>query len=370
MRTMLRWPSVTLVLAAFLYVSFSGCEKIQRPATGQDAEIYVFADSLDWEKLRDPLREALEIEILTPQPEKIFRLIYYPFHDFHRLRHSKNLIIAGSVHGEGDVSQYIRTALSHEVKQIVEEDREFLINKYDAHARGQIMMFLASTDVPTLVMKIREHKDEIFYFFENAWMKREISSLYADVKYAKKDIEKKIFDQYAWKIFVQHDYWVAVDSAAERFVWLRRVTPADMERWIFVHWIESADPRMLSPSLPIFLRNLVTKSFYKTVEDTIYVRIADDPVSAGALHIEETNFLGRFGYEMRGLWQFSDMSGGGPFINYTFYDEGTQRIYMIDGSVFAPRYEKKKLLMQVRAIAHTFRTAADLSESELKALKD
>ncbi|MFQ5799653.1 MAG: DUF4837 family protein, partial [Bacteroidota bacterium] len=69
-------------------------------------------------------------------------------------------------------------------------------------------------------------------------------------------------------------------------------------------------------------------------------------------------------FEMRGLWRFSDQSGGGPFVNYTFYDEPSRRIYAIDGSIFAPRYEKKELILQVDALTHTFQTIHDLNKDQ------
>jgi hypothetical protein len=47
---------------------------------------------------------------------------------------------------------------------------------------------------------------------------------------------------------------------------------------------------------------------------------------------------------------------GGPFLNYTFYDESSRRLYMIDGMVFAPGYDKREFLRQMEVISHTFRT--------------
>jgi len=54
------------------------------------------------------------------------------------------------------------------------------------------------------------------------------------------------------------------------------------------------------------------------------------------------------GFESHGM--------GGPFVNYTFYDETSGRLYMIDGMIFAPGYDKREFLRQMEAIAHTFRT--------------
>ncbi len=53
---------------------------------------------------------------------------------------------------------------------------------------------------------------------------------------------------------------------------------------------------------------------------------------------------------------------GGPFLTYTFYDQATGRIYMIDGMVFAPGYSKREFLRQMEVIAHTFRTRAETTE--------
>ena len=46
----------------------------------------------------------------------------------------------------------------------------------------------------------------------------------------------------------------------------------------------------------------------------------------------------------------------GPLLIYTFYDQPTGRLYLIDGMVFAPGYEKREFLRQLEVIAHTLRT--------------
>ncbi|MDE2997420.1 MAG: DUF4837 family protein, partial [Bacteroidota bacterium] len=59
---------------------------------------------------------------------------------------------------------------------------------------------------------------------------------------------------------------------------------------------------------------------------------------------------------------------GGPFLNYTFYDDDSRRLYMIDGMVFAPGYDKREFLRHMETIAHTFRSENDvlaaMSEAE------
>ena len=52
---------------------------------------------------------------------------------------------------------------------------------------------------------------------------------------------------------------------------------------------------------------------------------------------------------------------GGPFLTYTFYDQESGRVYMIDGMVFAPGYEKREFLRQVEVIAHTFKSGEEVN---------
>lgn len=56
---------------------------------------------------------------------------------------------------------------------------------------------------------------------------------------------------------------------------------------------------------------------------------------------------------------FVSVGGGGPFVAYAFYDQASDRIYLLHGSVFAPEYDKLKFLRQMEVMANTFRTRAD-----------
>ena len=51
---------------------------------------------------------------------------------------------------------------------------------------------------------------------------------------------------------------------------------------------------------------------------------------------------------------------GGPFINYTFHDPLSRRVYMIDVAVFAPARDKVPYLRRLDVIAHTFYTVFDM----------
>ncbi len=360
----MRRTGLALFLFALSSILFIGCEQFKLKAIGDNDEILVFADSTDWVAVEVHLREALEMKILTPQPEKVFTIRHHSIAEFNDYKTYKNLLIVAPLSSEGPTAQFIGGSLSSEVQALVESGEEFVINKYDLYRREQIIMFLTAKNLDVLTANIRANREPLLYYFQKVSLQRELNAIYSDAKYEQTDVKKRFLRNYEWMMFIQPDYWVAVDSSTERFVWLRRANPVDMERWVFVHWIENANPAFQTQTWTFDLRNQLTKKFYRTIDDSVYVQIADDFDSMRAFSIRETNFLGRYALEMRGLWRFSDQSGGGPFVNYTFYDEPSRRIYAIDGSILAPRYEKKELILQLDALTHTFQTIHDLNEDQ------
>ena len=151
---------------------------------------------------------------------------------------------------------------------------------------------------------------------------------------------------------VQHDYKVVRDTVIgdEGFIRFRRVL-TDTWRDLFVYYIDNADPGLLDPEWILNTRDSLTYEWVQTSEDN-YVNID----RRRPLTSENINFLERYGFETRGLWRVEGGAMGGPFVNYTFYDQDQRRIYMIDGMVFAPQYDKREFVRQLEVIAHTFRT--------------
>ncbi|MGH2568672.1 MAG: DUF4837 family protein, partial [Bacteroidota bacterium] len=300
-----------------------------------------------------------EDTVFTPLPERWFTIRWTSFSRLDEFLTHKNRLIIAPLDGIGPVADYVRSALDTTVQSLVHEGREFVFTKYDVYARQQVVMYLSGADLSSLRASIQNRAPDLLYYFMNMGLKRELISLELESKYNKMEIQERLLDAYGWTMTVQHDYLVAIDSASSRFFWMRRATPSDMERWIFVHWIEVDRPLQLTERFVLSLRDSLTKKFLRTVDDDAYVELA--PYN---LVMQERDFLGRFAIETRGNWRFSDQSGGGPFVNYTFYDPVSKRVYILDGSIFAPRFEKKKLVLQVDGLLHTFRTQHDRTTSQ------
>jgi hypothetical protein len=76
----------------------------------------------------------------------------------------------------------------------------------------------------------------------------------------------------------------------------------------------------------------------------------------------EVNFKGRYAIFTQGLWEVNSKGISGPFINYTFLDEKANRLYMLDGSVFAPKYYKRNLIQQMDVLLQSFMTESELNK--------
>lgn len=351
---------LTLLIITFL---FQACD-LKKKAKGNEDDIHVLADSADFYELEPVLVQVFEKKIFTPQQENLFNIVYHPFEDLEKLKDQKNILITAPLSSGGNVANYVSSILDTTVKSMINNGEEYLINKYDLWAKDQLVMVLTSPTMESLKNNILSSNENLLHYFRKISNDRLFQSLY-NPKYEKKKIEANILKNYGWMIYVQADFMLAKESAKENFVWLRRAPGSDMERWIFVHWIENANPNLLNPDSILAIRNDITKKFYRSSDNENYVEFEEQLINQS-----EVNFLGRYAVMTQGLWKMNDLSMGGPFINYSFIDEETGRMYMLDGSIYAPKYYKKKLIQQVDVLMKSFLTESEIPEDKKQDLLD
>ncbi|HSW55122.1 MAG TPA: DUF4837 family protein [Ignavibacteriaceae bacterium] len=356
---------ILILLISAIVIS---CDSTNKPAKGFEDEIIVVADSLEYEQIVASLQLVFEKEIFTPQPEKLFTLKRMSVSQLERNQRTKNIIIAAPLSSGSRTSQYIQAIVDSSVEKKMVSDSNFVAYKYDLWAKNQIVAVISSNTVHELNKKILNNSENLLYTFQKKSDERLFSNLY-NPTYEKIDIEGKLLKDYGWVIYVQADFVVAVDKPEDKFVWLRRSPGSEMERWIFIHWIDNATPDYLTQDSIKVIRDRLTKKFYQTSDDASYVVVASDNFV-----VKEVNFNGRYALFTQGLWELNVKGMGGPFVNYFFYDEELRRIYMIDGSVYAPKYYKRNLIQQMDVTLQSFRTKAELPEERieelLEAIKD
>ena len=209
-------------------------------------------------------------------------------------------------------------------------------------------MILTNANIENLKKNILKHNISLINYFHVESGKR----IYDEMKksgYEKKDIEERLLKDYGWKIFIPENFYLALNIPKENFVWLRSNIGDDFAKIIFIHWIENGSPELLTADSIFNLRDKLTKKYFRSGDNKAYVSI-----NKNFIKTDEVNFNGRYAIVSQGLWEMNDKSKGGPFINYTFYDERTKRIYMLDGSIYAPKYYKKDLIQQLDVILQSF----------------
>jgi hypothetical protein len=348
---------------SFMYF-LVGCDMAKKPATGLEDEIYVVADSSEYEEVKMALQTTFEIIINTPQPEKLFTLKRVSVNQIDKIERKKNIIIVAPLNSSSYTSKYINSITDEGVRKKLGEDDNFILSKYDLWAKDQLVTILSASNMQELEFKILKNKDNLLYAYQKISDKRLKESLYS-AHYERKAIEGKLLRDYGWIIYVQADFKLAKSDPEGKFVWLRRSIGGDMERWIFVHWIDNATPEYLNADSIKSVRNRVTKKYYRTSDDDSYVVIADTFFTT-----TEVNFNNRYALFTQGLWDLNIKGMGGPFINYTFYDEKTRRVYVLDGSIFAPKYYKRNLIQQIDIILQSFYTKDELSKDRIEDLLD
>jgi hypothetical protein len=343
--------TIRVIALGFIFVYLGGCAK-KPESLGGETKLFVVADSSDWAYLEAAFKNVFEKTMHTPQPEKVFEVHWVPPDRFNEVATRKNLVLLGALNSPGELTPKIKNMLSQEVRERVEAGSEFVFTKKDPWAKQQLLVVLVSNDLPELREKLEGNKEFLYNLFEEKLIAETTEDMFEMLE--QKELEKELLKKYGWTIRIQHDYFINSESPIDRFVMLRRSLPSS-ERWIFVHWIDGADANIINEEWAIQTRNRLAGKFYE-----------NDKVNEEYTYSKEVDFLGRPALMLEGLWENNEKVIGGPFRSYSFYDEPSGRIYMIDIAVFYPAGDKEPFLRQLDIMAHSFKTSYEIKEDATK----
>jgi hypothetical protein len=229
--------------------------------------------------------------------------------------------------------------------------------KYNLWAKNQLVMILTAPDLQHLEQSLVRNNEYIFNAFHKISDKRLYESLH-DSKSEKLNTEGMLLKQYGWILHIPSDFSVEENEPKENFFCLKSSSGKDMGKWIFVFWIDNASQAYLNEDSIRTIRNRLTMEYYNSPGISSIIKVGKD----NCIHNEVT-FCGKYALLTQGLWKdIKDMEG--PFINYTFFDMKSKRIYMIDGSINAPDYYKRNLIQQLDVLLQSFKTKSELSDEK------
>ena len=361
-----RLPVLTVLVS--LMVLFSSCleDYSYKPrAVGPEGNLTVIIDSVRWNgPVGESIREALGGSIATlPAPEPMFNVtrgVLSSNQAFEVIKKQKNVVVVAPLSDTTTVAQLVSSSLDEEARELIRSGTSAFIPREDLWSRDQLVAYVTAATPEELTGAINERQDDLQYAFNKKTRERLHIEMFE--KGRQFDLEQQLADRYNFAVNVQHDYLVAEDTT--NFVLLRRIISSESWRSLFIYFEDNANPNQLTPEWIYSKRDSIAELYMQG--NVIGFAQID---RRRPLQTENIDFLGKYGFETRGLWHMVARSGegyeplgmGGPFLTYAFYDEESGRNYIIDGMVFAPNYPKREFLRQMEVIAYTFRNETDTS---------
>ena len=344
--------TVVSIVAVLL---MSACSGDYRPrSVGAVDEVYVVMDSTDWNS-----QTALAIEetfgkgIETlPSYEPTYRLMFRDFDsndELDSIRELKNIIFAAPLDGDSNVAELIRALLSDEVEQRVQNDESFAFPLENRWVRDQWVLLLTSTSDSSLAEKIRNSDESLVgHLMEREFDRREYEIFRRGEQVS---ISDSLWENNGWMVRMQHDYIQTTDTS--NVVVYRRSLPEN-ERWMMAWWKENVDGiGFLDREWINATRDSLLQKYVQGTGEGAYVTTEyRSPRKVITRQINRDDRI--IGYETLGTWRMTNDFMGGPFVNFTYYDPETDRLFMIEYGQFAPSVSKRRFVRQFRAMGRTF----------------
>ncbi|CAN5278335.1 DUF4837 family protein [soil metagenome] len=338
-----------------LLILFSACNGDYRPQSiGAIDEVIVVMDSTQWEsETANAIRETFGGLIVTvPTPEDAYSLTFRDFRNNQQLEQLKgfrNVIFAGPLDQETNVSTFIGALLSDNVEERVRREESFAFPLEDRWVRDQWTLILTSVSDEALAEKILNAEDDLVgHLLDREFERRERELFRRGEQLA---ISDSLWENHGWKVRMQHDYIQVIDSA--HAVMFRRYLP-DNNRWMWAWWmddvesIDFVDPAWINATRDSLMEHLVQGERERSYVTTDYRR----PLETRRIDTDDR----LTGYETMGIWRMTNDFMGGPFVHFTYYDPDTQRLFMVEYAQFAPRVNKRRFVRQFQTMGRTFKS--------------
>ena len=335
-------------------------------AKGNIREVLVVMDSTMWDNsaTAEAIRETFGRHVET-QPS----LYYSPYYDLvftdirsqsqlERLRSMKNVFFVSPIDDSSNVGAQVRAFLDDGVEARVRTGESFAFPIQDQWYKDQYVLILSSYSDSALAEKIRNSEQALLHNM----LQKELAR-WNEYVYEKKEqvqLSDSLWNDHGFKVRIQHDYIKRVDTL--NFTLYRRPLPEN-DRWMWLWWKDNVrDISFLDNDWINTTRDSIMQVHIKGSRDEQYLS------TEYRRPVETSSYQnGRLlAYETLGTWQMINGAMGGPFVNFTYYDPFTNRLFMVEYMQFAPGVEKKlPFIRQFRAMGRTFESDSTWTSSGL-----
>ncbi len=345
---------------SFLFIFIAGtiltaCDGDYRSrAQGNNREVFVIMDSTQFDsQTAEAIRATYgRYQFHMLNPEQNYDLVFSDITtntQLERYKKMKNVIFAGVLDDSSTVSGVIRGFLDAGVESRVRNGESFAFPIKDQWYKDQYALILTSNSDEELAEYIINSERSLISDIQEREFER-----WEEYVYDKKEqtqFSDSMWIDHGFKVRVQHDYLARIDTTD--FISFRRNLSVN-DRWFWVWWQDDVtDIGFLDDDWINSKRDSLNQQYFKGNTMDKYITTA----RAENLQPETSSFQkGRYiAYETQGWWDLVGGAMGGPFVNFTYYDPATNRLFMIEYSQFAPSVRKKlPFIRQFRAMGRTF----------------
>lgn len=316
---------ILLVLALGLISCKEPSQKALPAISGKVGEIGIIASRAQWEsEIGDAIRGVLADEYpYIPQREPRYRLFNVPEDNFTNIfQVHRNLF-------------YIK---------IADTCATGLKIQRDVWAAPQTMLVVTAPTKDEAAQFITANRDRIQEVFEEAERERVIVNAKA---FPNNGLENTVTAIFGGSPYFPSNYTLKKQSSD--FLWISYETSYTTQG-IFIYKFPYEGGRQFTPKYLIDKRDEVMKAQVPATREGSYM-ITNTTIVPG---FEMKQYGGREFAEVRTLWDTHNDFMGGPFISNAFLSPDKSEIIVIEGFVYAPKYDKRDYLRQVEALIYSW----------------
>ena len=315
------------VLASAVMV-FGGCKgngTLLPNVSGKAGEIIVAMDKNDWDgNLGSTTRTILAADYpFLPQQEPLFSLSNVP------------------VTGFADLFKVHRNLLFFNISK---SDQSGVVYKNDVWAHPQCVIQVTAPTSDSAAVILKENSERIINSFEQAERDRIIAN---SIRYEEHSIPPAVREMTGGSPHFPSGF--KLRKKTSDFLWISD-DKQYVTQGVFIYRYPAAENDNFSMENIIAHRDAALRENVPGMFENTYM-ITSDAVTPAVNYIR---FRGRQFAETRGLWEVYNDFMGGPFVSHSFYSKDGQYIIVLDGFVYAPKYDKRQYLRQVEAIMYSF----------------
>lgn len=317
-----------LIIIAVLSI-LSGCKntKVLLPnVSGKAGEVVVVMDKDNWEgELGDRTRDLLASQVpYLVQPEALFTLINVAPTGMNKLFKVHRNIVAFQINAQVDSAG--------------------IYYRRDVWSAPQCVVQISAHDSEQALELLKNEGWAVARYVEQCERDRIVANA---IRYEEHSLAEKVSSVFGGTLHFSNGY--KLRKATEDFIWI-----ADDKQYVYQDILIYKYPAEKSHPFTvdniIGHRNEILMMNVPGMFDNTYMTTSKyfTPM------VEYLKYRGRDLVQTRGMWEVENDYMGGPFVSHSFYSPDGSEIIVVEGFVYAPRYDKRHYLRQVEALLYSW----------------